>query len=160
MKKFSLIIILLTSIIITGCISREGTFSIISTRNIDWNRITEYQRSNQRIEGEDQAHIIIFIPTKSDITIAGAVDQALAKVPGAVALVDAVVSSKMFYIPYIYGQAAYIVEGSVLIDPKLVAIDETNESIYYQGYYDKNKNFQIVKLEKKDFDRIHKKAID
>ena len=66
----------------------------------------------------------------------------------------------MFYIPYIYGQFAYIVEGSVLIDPKLVAIDEINETVYYQGYYDKNKNFQIVKLEKKDFDRIHKKAID
>lgn len=156
MKKFSLIIILLTSIILTGCISREGTFSFISTRNIDWSRVAEYQRSNERVEGEDQADIIIFIPTKSDITIADAVDQALAKVPGAVALVDAVVSSRMFYIPYIYGQMAYIVEGSVLIDPKLVAIDETNESVYYQGYYDKNKDFQLSKLEKKEYDRIQR----
>jgi len=85
-------------------------------------------------------------------------------VPGAVALVDVVLRSQFFYIPYVYGKNAFIVEGSVLIDPKLVANDDSNEPIYYQGYYDKNKEFKLSKIEKTQFDSIQKdiaqKALD
>ena len=46
-------------------------------------------------------------------------DRAIESQPGAVALVDGVVSFKSWIIPFIYGQQKYIVEGSPLIDPKL-----------------------------------------
>lgn len=151
MKKFSFVAIIATLIVslslFTSCVSRLGAFTVISTKNIDWSRAAEYQRNNKRVDGEDICHIIIFIPTKMNITIEDAVDQALEKVPGAVALVDAVLRSKFFYIPYIYGQQAYIVEGSVLIDPKLASIDDAEETIYYQGYYDKNREFKISKID-------------
>lgn len=151
MKKLVFVAIFATLILslnlLTSCVSRLGAFTVISTKNIDWSRAAEYQRSSKRVDGEDVCHIIIFIPTKMNITIEDAVDDALGKVPGAVALVDAVLRSKFFYIPYIYGQQAYIVEGSVLIDPKLAAIDNVEETIYYQGYYDKNKDFKISKID-------------
>ena len=153
MKKCSFVAMIATLIIslslFTSCVSRLGAFTVISTKNIDWSRAAEYQRNNKRVDGEDVCHIIIFIPTKMNITIEDAVDQALEKVPGAVALVDAVLRSKFFYIPYIYGQQAYIVEGSVLIDSKLASIDNIEETVYYQGYYDKNKEFKISKLDQK-----------
>ena len=50
-----------------------------------------------------------------------AIDRAIESVPGAVALVDGVVTYSYFYIPYIYGQETYVVEGTPLIDPKLVS---------------------------------------
>ena len=40
--------------------------------------------------------------------------------PGAVALLDGVVNQDFFYIPYIYGESEFTVEGTALIDPALV----------------------------------------
>ena len=123
-----------------GCVSRLGAFTVLSTKNIDWSRTQEYVRSNKKTDGKDICHIIIFIPTKGTVTIEDAVDDAIEKVPGGVALVDAVVRRKSFYIPYIYGQNGYKVEGSVLIDPKLAEIAEgdVENTTYYISYIEDN----------------------
>lgn len=123
-----------------GCVSRLGAFTVLSTKNIDWSRTQEYVRSNKKTEGKDIYHIIIFIPTKETVTIEDAVDEAIEKVPGGIALVDAVVRHKFFWIPYIYGQAGYVVEGSVLIDPKLAEIAEgdVENTTYYISYIEDN----------------------
>ena len=156
MRKIIVVFALFASIVFTSCATRLGTFTVISTKNIEWSRANEYQKNSNRVLGEDVYHIIVFIPTKGNITIEDAVDNALGKVPGAVALVDVVLHSQSFYIPYVYGKNAFIVEGSVLIDPKLVANDDSNEIIYYQGYYDKNKEFKLSKIEKTQFNSIQK----
>ena len=156
MRKIIVVFALFASIVFTSCVTRLGSFSVISTKNIDWSRAAEYKRDNRRVDGEDSLHIIIFIPTRMSVTLEEAVDKALEKVPGAVALVDAVLRSQSFYIPYVYGKNAFIVEGNVLIDPKLVANDDSNEIIYYQGYYDKNKEFKLSKIEKTQFNSIQK----
>ena len=75
-----------------------------------------YIKGKKRIKGEDKAHIIIFIPTGNP-NVKEAVDKAIESMPGCVALLDGVIDYKWFYIPYIYGQSAYIVEGTPLIDP-------------------------------------------
>ncbi len=56
-----------------------------------------------------------------------AVDRAMESVPGAVALVDGVLSSRVWYIPYVYGQESYIVEGTPLIDPRLATTSTDSE---------------------------------
>jgi len=134
-KKFWLGILALALVFgfsATGCGTRLGAFTVISTKNIDWSRASQFTRSHQRVEGKDTYHIIIFIPTKS-IKIEDAVDNALQKIPGSVALVDAVLRSKSFYIPYIYGNGGYYIEGTILIDPKfaLVDADSTNYLVFY-----------------------------
>jgi hypothetical protein len=63
-----------------------------------------------------------------------AVDKAIEQVPGGIALVDAVLKSKFFWIPYIYGNAGYVVEGSVLVDPKLASANENTETKYLVFY--------------------------
>ena len=74
-----------------------------------------------------------------------AIDRALEKVPGAVALVDGVVSSKFIYF-LVGGMNAYIVEGTPLIDPALAQGVEL-ESNYMYCRIDKNgevKSFEYV----------------
>ncbi len=96
----------------------------MSTKNIDWSRANEYTRNTlNRRTGRDIAHIIIFIPTQWQPTIEDAVDKAIEQVPGGVALVDAVVRFRSWYIPF-YGQDGFTVEGTVLVDPILTNNDE------------------------------------
>lgn len=85
-----------------------------------------------------------------------AVDRALEKVPGAVALVDGVVSSKFaFYL--VVMSTGYAVEGTPLIDPSFVNNNELKS------------NYMVCKLDKKgevasfnyvdesEYNKMHKK---
>jgi len=82
-------------------------------------KASSYKVGNQSVTGQDMAHIIIFIPTKS-MSINKAVDKAIENVPGCVALLDGVIYRKIKWIPNIYGKGAAIVEGTPLIDPNIV----------------------------------------
>lgn len=136
--------------LLTSCVSRLGAFTVISTKNIDWSRASEYKRYNQRVTGEDVCHIVIVIPTKANITIEDAVDNALNQVPGGIALVDAVLRQKFFYIPYIYGQESYIIEGSVLVDPMLADVN-AEETKYYQGIFNQKNDLVVSEITKTDY---------
>jgi hypothetical protein len=132
--------VLVIGLSLSGCATRLGAFTVVSTKNIDWSRAAEYTRSNQRVDGEDMLYLIILIPTKGSITIEDAVDKALEKVPGAVALVDAVIRHKYFNM-ILFAASGYVVEGSVLIDPKLASAGEQIESKYVVVYSTDGKEF-------------------
>ena len=136
-----------------GCVTRLGTFTVISTRNIEWSRAGEYQRNPRRVIGEDTAHIIIIIPTRMNVTIEEAVDNALNQIPGAVALVDVALRYTSFYIPYIYGKMAYIIEGSTLIDPKLVSLEESTSSEYIVLYTNDGRNFSQRNIDQEEYNK-------
>ena len=112
-------LIALLSISAMGCATRLVDFTIISTKNIDLARGADFKRGPSRVQGQDTVHIIIIIPTGTP-NIKTAIDRAIQSVPGAVALLDGVVTAKGWWIPYIYGQSSYVVEGTPLIDHKLV----------------------------------------
>jgi len=73
----------------------------------------------------DKIHVIIFIPAGS-INLKEAVDRALARVPGTVALLDGVIYQSSWW-AILYGQCSYTVEGTPLIDPALVRKSGANE---------------------------------
>ena len=148
----ALAVVVVLAVVLTGCTQRLGAFTVISTRNIEWSRAAEYQRDNRRVMGEDLAHIIVVVPTKFNVTIEDAVDKALDKVPGAVALVDAVLRYKQVY-AVVYQRLSYIVEGSVLIDPKLVA-EAPEESKYYIGIYDGKKDVALSEVSKSKYEQL------
>jgi hypothetical protein len=108
----------LIGLISTGCTTRIVDFTTISTKNVDWSKAPTFYRASARVEGKDTAHIIVFIPTGIP-NMKEAIDRAIESKPGGVALVDGVVYSKFWYIPYIYGRSSYVVEGTSLIDPAL-----------------------------------------
>lgn len=156
--KFFLLSLVLLSMV--SCVTRLGSFTVISTKNIDWSRAGEFKRGS-RVDGQDLAHIIILFPTKFMINIETAVDKAIEKVPGAVALVDVVLKDKRFYIPYIYGQLAFIVEGTALIDPKLISnADELEDSSYYIGLCDRKSNITFSKVSKEQYEATKTRAED
>lgn len=119
---------------LTGCTMRLVDFTIISTKNVDLARAGTFERGKSRVEGKDEIVIIIFVPTGVP-NVKEAIDRAIESVPGAVALVDGVITYKYFYIPYLFGQQTYVVEGTPLIDPKLVSSGLKS-------------NFMIAKLDK------------
>lgn len=120
LRIISVIFYIMIMMMLAGCATRLVDFTVISTKNIEWNRADEFERADERSQGEDVAHLIIFIPT-SAVSVEAAVDRAIETVPGAVALVDGVVRRRFWWIPYVYGQDAIIVEGTPLIDPQLAS---------------------------------------
>lgn len=113
-KCFGAMILLLS--VLSGCTARIGDFTIISSKNIDWSQASSFKRQFSRIEGVDKCHIIIFIPTGVP-NMKEALDVAIESVPGCVALLDGALYKRVWWIPYIYGQTSYIVEGTPLLDP-------------------------------------------
>ena len=119
----------------TGCTARIGQLTTVSTKNMEWNRAGEYVRTNKSVVGKDISTMILFIPTKFQVTIDDAIKNALDQIPGAVALVDATLRYQFFTI-VLFGQVGYIIEGTVLIDPKLAGTDVSSSD--YQFYYDED----------------------
>lgn len=119
---------------LVGCTQRMIDFTIISSKNVDLSRAAEFTRGRERVEGKDTKYIIIFIPTGIP-NMKEAVDRAIEKVPGAVALVDGVLTSVYWYVPLIMGANSYVVEGLPLIDKSLLSGKEL-PSNYMVSYYD------------------------
>ena len=138
----NLLISLITIVLFAGCWKqRVGDFSVISSRNFDLN--SDYVLLEKGVTGEDTQYIIIFIPT-GQINIENAVDDALKRVDGDV-LTNATIKLKGFYIPYIYGESRYIVEGDVWKKSDAKISDVINK--IDDAYTAVNKNGEIV-LEK------------
>jgi len=123
MKSFKLnfVVLSLTALIFNSCSHRVLDFTLISTKNVDLSKAAFFEKGKQRVNGEDKVHIIIFIPTGS-VSIKEAVDKAIETTPGCVALLDGVIYTKFFWIPYIYGQTSATVEGTPLIDKSLTYV--------------------------------------
>lgn len=139
----------------SGCTTRLVDFTIISSKNIDLSRGAEFKRSKERVNGEDMAHIIIIIPTGMP-NAKEAMDRAIESVPGAVALLDGVITQEFFWFPYIYGYSKFIVEGTPLIDPKLLA-NHVQDDIYRMVTLNKDGSVKAVKaLSKHEFEALAK----
>ena len=137
-----LIYFVFISLLISSCTHRVLDFTLISTKNVDLSSAATFERGNNRVEGIDMAHWIIVFPTGT-VQIKEAVDRAIESTPGCVALLDGVVYSKFWWIPYIYGQQAISVEGTPLIDPSLASKSQGFPN-YGMIHIDSNGNIESV----------------
>ncbi|WP_413997648.1 hypothetical protein ACMDB5_07515 [Flavobacterium sp. W1B] len=122
MKKLSIVI--LTSIILTSCSQNLFNFTLVSTKNIELEKLSSLEKASERTKGEDKTSIIIFIPTRK-IKIDQAINNTIDGIPGCVALLDGVVYSKFWWIPYIYGQQRIVIEATPLVDPSIAKSSKT-----------------------------------
>ncbi len=122
---------LMAAVLATGCTARLGHFTVVSTKNIDWSRAAELKRASQKVQGSDNALMLIFIPLNGTWMphLDTAIDNAIETVPGGVALLDAVIHSKFFF-TYIINSSGYVIEGTPLIDPTLAAKPLPSNRIY------------------------------
>tara|TARA_Y100001970_G_scaffold96205_1_gene121185 strand:- start:214 stop:657 length:444 start_codon:yes stop_codon:yes gene_type:complete len=102
-------IFLLSLIILTGCATRLGDFTLLSTRNVDLDG--DYVLVERSVEGEDLVPIVILFPIGTP-NLENAIDDAL-KSAGGDLMTDAVLTYNYWYIPYVYGVQRYSVEGDV-----------------------------------------------
>jgi len=109
--KFCCIMLLFFSL--CSCTVRHGDFTVLSNRLIDTQNFDLNDTNRHKVVGKDVQHIIVFIPTSGPPTLEGALDNAFDQSDGDV-LTDAVIKSWGFYIPYIYGQAGWKVEGTAV----------------------------------------------
>lgn len=113
MKKTAILI--LASILLSSCSQDLFNFTIVSTKNIELDKLSSLKKSTEKTKGEDKSSIIIFIPTKR-IKIDKAISNTIDGIPGCVALLDGSVYSKYWWIPYIYGEQKIVIEATPLID--------------------------------------------
>ena len=110
MKKF---LPLAAAVLFSACTTNHGTYTILSTRNIDLEQLQNNSELIRDVEGRDTVHLIVFIPTKLNIDLSTAVTDALTKTGGD-AMVNVQATHHWWWIPYIYGRAHWIVRGDVL----------------------------------------------
>lgn len=139
MRIKQLLVVLCLGLFVTSCTTRLTDFTVLSSKNVDLSQMGKYERGKDRVEGEDIAHIILFIPTGMP-NLKEAIDRAIEATPGCVALADGVVSSRAFWF-LVYGQNAYIVEGSPIIDPSLVSADEIESNFAVVKYDEETEQF-------------------
>lgn len=145
MKK--VIFLLILTVILSSCTHRLFDFTIISSKNVDLSKANTLVRGYTRTEGKDVAHIILFFPTGIP-NLKDAVDRAIEKIPGCVALLDGVIKSRAFYF-LVYGQSAYIIEGTPLIDP---SINGGKVPAYSKIQMDKKGNVvSVTEISKEDY---------
>jgi len=119
--------ILISFVLSFSSCSTIQKYSLISTKNIEWDRINEYKIDEQIVEDKHilTETIIIFQSIRIEYQdlnqtfLELVIENVLNKIPGAMALVDVEIKTTNFYIPFIYGNNSMMVKGKVLIDPKL-----------------------------------------
>lgn len=113
MKNISLMTLTLTSLLaLSSCTTRLMDLTVTSSKNIDLNDPQGYVVSNNsRTRGKDTSHIVLFFPLGYP-DVKEAMDRAIEKNGhNAVGLSNMTLESKWWYIPFIYGQMIYTVEG-------------------------------------------------
>ena len=116
MKK--IVFLLVLTFTFSSCTQRIFDFTIVSTKNIELENLSNLKKGSKRTEGEDKASIIVLFSTHR-ISISQAIDNTIEGIPGCIALLDGVVTSKFWWIPYIYGEEKFIIEAVPLIDPSM-----------------------------------------
>lgn len=115
MKKSATAALALALLLLSSCTQRLTDFTVISTKNVPINKgAVELRTGGRRVKGIDKAHYVVCIPTGFP-NMKEAIDKAIEQTPGAIGLTDGVVKSK-FWHALVYGQTAYIVEGTPLFE--------------------------------------------
>ena len=141
--KFLFLSLSIIAIIFSSCSHRVLDFTLISSKNVDLSKGASFERGKSRVEGEDMVHWIIFIPTGT-VNIKEALDKAIESTPGCVALLDGVIYTKFWWIPYIYGQQRATIEGTPLIDPSLVY---NSDEVPTYGMIELDENGEVKNVE-------------
>ncbi len=161
MKKiFSLIFLLMLGLGLNSCTTRVMDYTILSTRNVDLTGSKYLVQSPDLVKGYDTVAYILIIPT-GRLSIKDAIDDAINKVPGCVALAN--VKIYQTAVPLILvNTVSYVVEGNPIIDKRILnAFQKVGKkdipSKYIYSYYDeKKKDFVVKYLSKEEYTQLKK----
>ena len=138
MKNF---IILSIIVLMAGCTKRLGDFTLVSTKNVEIG--AQYVKVERNVHGENMKPIIIAFPLGYP-DIESAIDDALRTVEDGVLMTDVVLTYRWWYIPYIYGQYIYEVDGDVWKKKNVDIGEILNESEKFYEAIEKNGEIVLV----------------
>lgn len=105
-------VILCSLLVLSGCSRRIIDFTVISSKNVPiTEKGTEFKKATTRVKGVDSKTSILFFQGMPDMK--EAIDDAIEKYPGAVALTDGVIYSKSWSC-FLFGKNKFEVEGTPL----------------------------------------------
>ncbi len=120
MKRYkTYVATVLACLLSASCTTRIADTTVISTKNINLENTEGFTTAyNARVKGQDKKHIVICIPFGTP-NVKEAIDRAIEKGgSNCVGLANAALEYNWFYIPYVYGQTGYTVEGDPIYKKK------------------------------------------
>lgn len=121
---------------LSSCSRRLLDFTVISTKNVDLKG--QFVKSTEKVKGKDLKHFAFVFPIGVP-DIKTAIDNAIEKIPGCVALENGVLRASYWHV-ILYGQQRYIIEGNPLIVKDDVAenIDKNDFQYIVTSHSDSN----------------------
>lgn len=111
MKK---IFVLIAVVMISACSYNHGNYTVLSNKIVSVNDFDLDKADRAKnVKGVDRSHRIIFWETKANPNLSDALNEAFKKADGDV-MTDVTVTYWKWYIPLIYGQRGWTVEGDVV----------------------------------------------
>ncbi|MCL2063878.1 MAG: hypothetical protein FWG98_05855 [Candidatus Cloacimonetes bacterium] len=113
------VLIIFVVIMLSGCTQNWGTYSAISTRQINWDKINEYELKNLTENDDEYLAIELGIDPGN---MADVIDRALLNIPNSVSFVDVDIKArKRLSTPFVlrFDKVTLYIRGKVLTDPNL-----------------------------------------
>jgi hypothetical protein len=99
------------ALVLSGCATRIGDFTVLSTKNMDFNSPNGFETmTGRRVIGEDRQHFFLFFPVTGAADMKEATDKAIESMPGAVGLSNVVLYHTGVY-AFLYANGGYRIEG-------------------------------------------------
>lgn len=116
---------LAAGVLLSSCATRIGDFTMMSSKNVDLNRINTFKRTGEMVKGSDmRLSAILIFPLNPKYDLKKALDKALEKIPGSQVIVDVRIDVQKIPLILITLEG-YVVSGTVLVDPDVVDASET-----------------------------------
>lgn len=144
MKKFGFFMsLLVTMVLLSSCTHRVTDFTIISTRNVPLGKnATTLAKGETRVKADDTTPIILCFSIGRP-NMKEAIDKAIEKYHGAVALADGVVYYRHWWF-LLFGQNSYIVEGTPIFEAEASAESDKGSAKEGVGEKDNEKEDLVV----------------
>lgn len=100
--------------LLSGCMVSHGNFTVLSNKLVDVRELNvDSDKKMTNAVGKDVGHIIVVVPTKMNPNLNDALNDVFRNSDSDL-MTDVEVTSWGWYIPYIYGQSGWKVQGDVL----------------------------------------------
>ena len=120
-KIMMLLLALVLAVVLTSCANVGGRYTMIASKDFSADKLSEYQVVElDKPASNGKAMVALFIPFRPAKGHSERVDSALKDIPGAVAMLDAKHTLRVFNIPFFIAQYDNIKSSKVLVDPSLI----------------------------------------
>jgi hypothetical protein len=158
MKKkdffIGMLVVLAFMFLFTSCATRLGDFTLLATRNIEYSRMGEFNIGVDRVSGKDGLFFILGIKFKPSIDLEVAIENAIDKIPGCIALADVTLTVRNMNF-LLWQTHTYIVTGNAIIDPKRLSEsgNDSNSSSHISLYTEDGENYETRSLTEEEYNR-------